>query len=109
MLMLGAMALAGGRPTEAPPEVLEAYPPELSARHIARLAEPDLGGRMTATPGCYRAGDYIRGQFQELGLQGGGDDGGYFQHFTPRLLMAPDKACRLIVNGKDRGIRTKGE
>lgn len=46
------------------------------------LADDKLEGRGPETQGLVKASEFIRDQFQTLGLKGGAPDGGYFQEFT---------------------------
>lgn len=47
--------------------------------HVRILASENMKGRGAGSPELERAGGYIAGQFQALGLEPAGDDGGYFQ------------------------------
>ncbi|MBI4577843.1 MAG: M20/M25/M40 family metallo-hydrolase [Planctomycetes bacterium] len=59
--------------------------PEVAAGDIqgrvAHLASDAMEGRGTGSPGERLAGDYIAGEFERLGLEPAGDDGGWFQGF----------------------------
>ena len=78
-------------------EALYAYPaqscPDLTtladnlsaaSAHVRYLSDDALGGREVGTPGARCAADYIAHQFEAIGLQGAGSDGGYFQRFPVR-------------------------
>ena len=49
--------------------------------HVRILASQDMKGRGAGSPELERAAGYIAGQFQAIGLEPAGDDGGYFQAF----------------------------
>jgi Zn-dependent M28 family amino/carboxypeptidase len=51
------------------------------AAHIKYLSHDSLGGRAPATPGSEIAMRYIAGQYQNMGLQPGADDGTWYQYF----------------------------
>lgn len=52
--------------------------------HVRYLSDDALEGREVGTPGARCAADYIAHQFEAIGLQGAGSDGGYFQRFPVR-------------------------
>ena len=49
--------------------------------HVDLLADDELEGREAGKRGGRAAGDYLRDRLAELGLEGAGVDGGYFQPF----------------------------
>lgn len=56
---------------------------------IRYLADDALEGRRAGSHGARCAGDYIARQFEELGLEPGGDDGTYFQELPLASSMNP--------------------
>ncbi|MCC8198804.1 MAG: M20/M25/M40 family metallo-hydrolase [Tannerellaceae bacterium] len=48
---------------------------------MAYLVSPECRGRLTGDIGFQKAAQYVADLFQEWGLEPGGDQGGYFQHF----------------------------
>ena len=50
--------------------------------HVEFLASPKLAGRGLGSEGLASASRYIAERFQQIGLEPGGDNGGYFQKFT---------------------------
>ena len=50
--------------------------------HINYLAGEELQGRGLGTPELDKAAEYIAGQFKDIGLQPGADDGSYFQKWN---------------------------
>ena len=46
---------------------------------IKVLASNGFEGRLTGSPGYYKAAHYVAGQFKAAGLKPGGDKGSYFQ------------------------------
>jgi hypothetical protein len=68
--------------------------------HIKYLASDELEGRLTGTPGCDQAAEYIARQFMEAGLKPAGDDGSWFQHFpVTRGKKLLDDEALLKVDG----------
>ncbi len=81
---LSCLLVAGCAPpplAPAPQVALCRLERDAFVRHVRFLADPRLGGRMTATGGNDEAGEYIAGQFADAGLKPGGTDGGWFQIF----------------------------
>lgn len=52
--------------------------------HIAYLADDKLKGRLPGTEGYQMAVDYVKDQFKEMGIAGGGDNKGYTQKLILR-------------------------
>lgn len=80
--------VAGGATSIAPERraALAELPPTFSQRalraHVEWLAAPERRGRGLGTPELNDAAEYIAQQFAAAGLQPGGDDGTWFQHFS---------------------------
>ncbi|MFC2135515.1 M28 family peptidase [Bacteroidota bacterium] len=74
--------------------------------HITFLASDDLEGRMTGSPGCYTAGDYIKSEFQSYGLQPL-FEGSFFQLFPFIEGVEITEANRLsvTVNGESTELK----
>ncbi|MHC4662323.1 MAG: M20/M25/M40 family metallo-hydrolase [Planctomycetota bacterium] len=53
--------------------------PDSFFSHIRFLADPKLEGRFPGTEGCRKAGDYIRDQLQNYGVEPLGENGSFFQ------------------------------
>ncbi len=68
-------------------------------KHVEYLASPELGGRLTGTPGERLATQYAADFFQSLGLKPAGDDGTYFQNFefTAGVAVGEDNALSLKI------------
>ena len=67
-------------------QALAELPPVFSEKklgeHVAYLASTELAGRGVGSAGLQAAADYIAGQFEDIGLDPGGNGGTYFQRFT---------------------------
>jgi hypothetical protein len=89
---------------------LAELPPVFSSKvlmeHVNWLAAPERGGRGQGTTELSEAAEYIRRHLQSAGLQPGGDDGTWFQHFT--VSPGPDggPAPAMNVVGVLPGNRT---
>lgn len=80
---------------------------------IEYLASDELGGRGVGTPGIETAANYIRDEFQRIGLAPGMPDGTYFQPFevtgmgsivadkTSVVLTSPDGTQTTLTLGTD--------
>jgi hypothetical protein len=80
---------------------------------LSYLASEDLEGRGPGTQGRQLAAEYIRDEFQRLGLKSGVEDGSYFQSFeipldtevisdqTRLVLHSPDEQALSLELGKD--------
>ncbi len=110
-LMVVTACSSGAGPAPAPVREADVRA-ELSA-----LADDSMEGRMTASPGSYRAARFIAARFAEFGLAPAGDSG-YFQRVPiggskaePTLLDSLPGAPRLgynligIVHGSDSALK----
>jgi len=52
--------------------------------HVDFLADDRLKGRQPGYPGNRKAAEYLADELEAIGLSGAGDDGGYFQNFSPK-------------------------
>lgn len=68
--------------------------------HIRFLADDLMEGRESGTRGYYLAANYVAAYFQLLGLEPGGDDGGWFADVPLQLMRADADAARFSVNGQ---------
>ncbi|MFH1747594.1 MAG: M20/M25/M40 family metallo-hydrolase [Planctomycetota bacterium] len=76
---------------------------EAFLNHVKYLASDELEGRLPGSAGSAAAAEYIMEHFRAAGLQPGGEDGEWLQHFEVRRgkrLM--DEKALLEVNGLDR-------
>jgi hypothetical protein len=64
--------------------------------HLEFLADDARKGRMTGTPEYDAAADYVAGQFAAIGLEPGGEDGGWFQP-VPMLANRIDVDSATVV------------
>lgn len=87
------------KPTEPVPATEPAIVEADLRQHLEYLASPELAGRLTGTPGEIRATQYVADLFKRLGLEPGGDDGGYFQSFpfTAGVAVGKDNALSLRI------------
>ncbi len=74
---------------------------------IRYLASDELEGRGPGTKGLQAAADYIRQRFEELGLQGGGEDGSFFRPFEINIGTKLTKDNSLLVLRGPQGQELK--
>jgi hypothetical protein len=77
--------------------------PAAIASHIHFLASDALEGRETGMRGFEIAAEYVRAQFQSIGLQS--LNGDWFQHFALRAATLDEAQSSLAINGKPLVIR----
>ncbi|MGA8808223.1 MAG: PA domain-containing protein [Thermoanaerobaculia bacterium] len=77
--------------------------PAAIASHIRFLASDALEGRETGMRGFEVAAQYVRAQFQAIGLQPLQPD--WFQHFALRAATLDETQSSLAINGKPLVIR----
>jgi len=74
--------------------------------HLVFLAADGLKGRMTGTPEYDEAAAYVVAQFEEIGLEAGGEDGGWFQE-VPMLARRIDVDSATVVFHRDGEEQTQ--
>jgi hypothetical protein len=104
-LLLTCIALAE---SAAPPlpsqESMQHIRPEAIKAHMEFLSDDLLEGRETGTRGYDLAANYIRSQFQEIGLKPGAN-GSYFQQVPLRRTRLAPENCSVTL--KQNGNSTK--
>ncbi len=70
---------------------------ERMLRTIRYLSDPQRQGRGLGSDGLEQAAEFIADAFREVGLQPGGDDGGYFQSFSAKDEGGQSRALRNVV------------
>ena len=70
--------------------------------HLRFLADDARNGRMTGTPEYDEAAEYVARQFEAIGLEPGGEDGGWFQP-VPMLANRIDAASAAVVFHEEDG------
>ena len=66
------------------------------------LSSDHLEGRGVGTAGLQKAAEYIRDEFRQLGLQGGAEDGSYFQTFSMLVeTRIQEEATTLQLTGPE--------
>jgi hypothetical protein len=70
--------------------------------HVAFLADDDREGRMAGSRGGREAADYLVRRLKELGLRGGGIDGGFYQPFEPNFRNVIG-----LIEGRDSQLRSQ--
>ncbi len=67
-------------------------------RHVDYLTRPELGGRMTGTPGEKSATAYVAAYLDSLGMEPSGNDGTFFQEFEFPAGSELGDGCELSVD-----------
>jgi hypothetical protein len=73
-------------------------------QRIGALSHDSMMGRDTPSPGLEKAAAYLAGEFRALGLEPGGDDGGYLQRYPLPLRALDTTAVHFgsVVGGENR-------
>ncbi len=89
-----------------PNELLQGIRADGLRAHMEFLADDLLEGRGTGTRGFQLAADYIRAQFEEMGLKPAGENGSYFQNVRFRQIELLRSASSLTLkhNGTARTL-----
>jgi hypothetical protein len=97
-------ATAGPTPAEPAPveQGLAVIDGEGIETHLRFLADDARKGRMTGTPEYDEAADYVARQFEAIGLEAGGEDGGWFQP-VPMLANRIDVDSAAVVLHEEAG------
>jgi len=101
ILLIAVMSKAQTR-VSVPPAPLS-VPPAAIASHIHFLASDVLEGRETGMRGFEVAAEYVRAQFEAIGLQP--IHGDWFQHFALRVATLDEEHSSFALNGKPLVIR----
>ena len=84
-----------------PNELLQRITAEGLRAHMAFLSDDLLEGRGTGTRGYQLAANYVRAQFEEMGLKPAGVDGSYFQSVRfRRIELLRDKSSFVVKPNK---------
>jgi Zn-dependent M28 family amino/carboxypeptidase len=104
-LVLPGIAQTGSNFNFPPESVLEQIRPAGIRAHMEFLADDLLEGRGTGTRGYQLAANYVRAQFEELGLKPAGTNGSYFQDVPfRRITLVPESSS---VSVKESGQEQK--
>jgi hypothetical protein len=112
---LFAALLAGGAGLAAQQELpddravgAKAVTVDACKKWLSTLASPEFGGRGTGQDGFRRAADFVRDQFQALGLEPGAGDGSWFQNL-PWTKVEPDvEKAQLVFRRDGREVAVPG-
>ena len=103
LLLLCAASLAESALPTPSPEAMQLIRPEAIRAHMQFLSDDLMEGRETGTRGYMLAANYIRSQFEAIGLKPGGANGSYFQQVQlrrSRLVRDQSSVTVLNANGK---------
>jgi hypothetical protein len=96
--------LASGQGSDFPPQqLLQQIRPEGIRAHMEFLADDLLEGRGTGTRGYQLAANYVRAQFEGMGLKPAGVNGSYFQNVRFRQMELVREQSSLTVKRDGSG------
>ncbi len=101
----GASSRISLPPSAALAELAPVFSQRRLQSHVEWLAAPERGGRGLGSPGLEASANYIAEQFEAAGLVPGGDDGGWYQHFTVESGPNGRATAAMNVVGILRGTR----
>jgi Peptidase family M28/PA domain len=89
-----------------PQEFLQQIRPEALGAHMEFLADDLLEGRGTGTRGFQLAANYVRAQFEQMGLKPAGGNGSYFQniHFRQSELLRDQCSLTIKRDGSEQNL-----
>lgn len=101
-LLVCAVAVAESPLPTPPPEAMQVIRPDAIRAHMQFLSDDLMEGRETGTRGYMLAANYIRSQFEAIGLKPGGTNGSYFQQVPfRRSRLVPEQSSFVPSrNGK---------
>ncbi|HEX9954363.1 MAG TPA: M28 family metallopeptidase [Allosphingosinicella sp.] len=78
---------------------------------VAVLADDNMEGRLTGTPGYQRAADYIVAQARAIGLEPAGDNGSFFQRvaFEEQFVDHSKSEASLVAGGRESRLELPGD
>lgn len=79
---------------------------EDAKRHVVRLTDDDMDGRLTGTQGEALATAYVAEVFEQLGLHPGGDGGSFFQSFSFTAGASLSKRNEIFITGLEEPAAT---
>ncbi len=68
---------------------------------VGVLADDSMQGRATPSPGLEAAARYVAGELERMGLEGGGDEGGFLQWYETPSGDGPAPNAVGILRGRD--------
>src|SRR5580693_604667 len=87
LILLASLGFGQSNPSAFPPNgLLQRITVDGLRAHMSFLADDLLEGRGTGTRGYQLAANYVRAQFEQLGLEPAGDNGTYFQQVRLRQV-----------------------
>jgi hypothetical protein len=107
LVLVVSLAVAQSPTSDFPPdELLQHITVDGLRGHMAFLSDDLLEGRGIGTRGYQLAANYVRAQFEEMGLKPGGESRSYFQNVRFRKIeLQRDKSSVSIKNnGSNRSL-----
>ncbi len=107
LVLFFRFAVAQSGSSDFPPEeLLRQIRPEAIRAHMEFLADDLLEGRATGARGFQLAANYVRAQFEEMGLKPAGVNGTYFQniHFRKIELLRNQSSLTIRRDGVEQKL-----
>jgi hypothetical protein len=99
VLVLLLSACSGGDDRESGPVgPYDLVTAEAIEAHVRYLGDDALEGRMTGQPGYDKAAAYVANQFELLGLEPGGEDGGWYQQVPLVSYRLADGSTEVVAH-----------
>jgi hypothetical protein len=107
LILLVSLTSAQTASSDFPPdELLQRITVDGLRAHMAFLSDDLLEGRGTGTRGYQLAANYVRAQFEEMGLKPAGVGGSYFQNVRFRRIELLRDKSSFVVKPKNGSTRT---
>ena len=105
-ILLGAIAFAASAPPAPSPAEMQHIRPEAIKAHMRFLSDDLMEGRQTGSRGYMLAANYIRSQFESMGLKGAGTNGDFFQMVPLRRITVVPAQCSFTIkrNGQETNL-----
>src|SRR6185369_4345090 len=107
LVLVVSLAVAQSPSSDFPPdELLQHITADGLRAHMALLSDDLLEGRGIGTRGYQLAANYVRAQFEQMGLRPAGTSGSYFQNVRFRKIeLQRDKSSVSVKNnGLNRSL-----
>lgn len=104
-----ALAVAENALPTPSAEAMQLIRPEAIRAHMQFLSDDLMEGRETGTRGYLMAANYIRSQFEAIGLRPGGTNGSYFQQVPLRRSRLLRDQSSVLVNRNGKKIKLAWE
>lgn len=95
--------------TGCAPPATTAFSADRALAHVAYLADPARGGRLSGSPQLLEAAEYVADRFREIGLEPLGDAGTFYEHFRMPIVRMDALATLARVAPSPKAFRTRAD